>query len=89
MLTIKQRYLNNIKPDLMKAFSFDSVMEVPKVEKIVVNMGVGDAVFNSKALEDAVEEQDWSLVQKMIEDLDDVYSKLERQESGFGYDSDE
>jgi large subunit ribosomal protein L5 len=56
MLTIKQRYLDNIKPDLMKAFSFDSVMEVPKVEKIVVNMGVGDAVFNSKALEDAVEE---------------------------------
>lgn len=40
-------------------------------------------------LEDAVEEQDWSLVQKMIEDLDDVYSKLERQDSGFGYDSDE
>ena len=56
MQTIKQRYLNNIKPDLMKAFSYDSVMEVPKVEKIVVNMGVGDAVFNSKALEDAVEE---------------------------------
>jgi large subunit ribosomal protein L5 len=56
MQTIKQRYLDNIKPDLMKAFSYDSVMEVPKVEKIVVNMGVGDAVFNSKALEDAVEE---------------------------------
>ena len=33
--------------------------------------------------------EEWSLVQKMIEDLDDVYSKLERQESGFGYDSDE
>ncbi len=56
MQTIKQRYLDNIKPELMKAFSYDSVMEVPKVEKIVVNMGVGDAVFNSKALEDAVEE---------------------------------
>lgn len=56
MQTIKQRYLDNIKPDLMKAFSYDSVMEVPKVEKIVVNMGVGDAVFNTKALEDAVEE---------------------------------
>ena len=56
MQTIKQRYLDNIKPDLMKAFSYDSVMEVPKVEKIVVNMGVGDAVFNSKALDDAVEE---------------------------------
>jgi large subunit ribosomal protein L5 len=56
MQTIKQRYLDNIKPELMKAFSYDSVMEVPKVEKIVVNMGVGDAVFNSKALDDAVEE---------------------------------
>jgi len=56
MQTIKQRYLDNIKPELMKAFSYDSVMEVPKVEKIVVNMGVGDAVFNSKVLEDAVEE---------------------------------
>ena len=56
MLTIKQRYLDNIKPELMKAFSYDSVMKVPKVEKIVVNMGVGDAVFNSKVLEDAVEE---------------------------------
>jgi len=54
MQTIKQRYLDNIKPELMKAFSYDSVMEVPKVEKIVVNMGVGDAVFNSKVLEDAV-----------------------------------
>ena len=40
-------------------------------------------------LEDAVEEQDWSLVQKMIEDLDEVYSNLEGQETGFGYDSDE
>ena len=56
MQTIKQRYFETIKPELMKAFSYDSVMEVPKVEKIVVNMGIGDAVFNSKALDDAVEE---------------------------------
>lgn len=56
MQTIKQRYLETIKPELMKAFSYDSVMEVPKVDKIVVNMGIGDAVFNSKALDDAVEE---------------------------------
>ncbi len=33
MQTIKQRYLDNIKPDLMKAFSYDSVMEVPKSRK--------------------------------------------------------
>lgn len=56
MQTIKQRYLETIKPELMKTFSYDSVMEVPKVDKIVVNMGIGDAVFNTKALDDAVEE---------------------------------
>ena len=39
-------------------------------------------------LEDAVEEQDWSLVKKMIEDLDDIYEQLEKQESGFNYDYD-
>ena len=37
-------------------------------------------------LEDAVEEQDWKLVQKMIDDLDDIYEKLDRQESGYNYD---
>jgi large subunit ribosomal protein L5 len=56
MMTIKERYEQQVKPELMKAFEYDSVMEVPKIDKIVVNMGVGDAVFNSKALEDAVDE---------------------------------
>ena len=40
----------------MKKFEYKSVMQVPKIEKIVVNMGVGDAVQNSKALDSAVEE---------------------------------
>ena len=39
-------------------------------------------------LEDAVEEQDWSLVQKIVEDLDEVYTKLDRQESGFEFEED-
>jgi len=39
-------------------------------------------------LEDAVEEQDWALVKKMIEDLDNIYEQLEKQESGFNYDYD-
>lgn len=39
-------------------------------------------------LEDAVEEQDWSLVQKMVDDLDEVYTKLDRQESGFEFEED-
>ena len=40
----------------MSKFNYKSVMQVPKVEKIVINMGVGDAVSNSKALDVAVEE---------------------------------
>jgi len=37
-------------------------------------------------LEDAIEEQDWNLVKKMTEELDGIYERLDRQESGFGYD---
>jgi large subunit ribosomal protein L5 len=43
-------------PSLLSEFKYDSVMEVPKLEKIVINMGVGDAVSNSKLLDDAVNE---------------------------------
>lgn len=56
MIIIKDRYENVVKPELVKAFNYTSVMQVPKIEKIVVNMGVGDAVFNPKVLDDAVEE---------------------------------
>ncbi|MDY0075029.1 MAG: 50S ribosomal protein L5 [Acholeplasmataceae bacterium] len=56
MSIIKDRYENIVKPELIKAFNYTSVMQVPKIEKIVVNMGVGDAVFNPKVLDDAVEE---------------------------------
>ena len=40
-------------------------------------------------LEDAHEEQDWKLVQKIITELDDIYEKLDRQENGFDYDDDQ
>ena len=40
-------------------------------------------------LEDAVEEQDWKLVQKMIDDLDDIYERLDRQENGYDYDDEQ
>ncbi len=56
MSVIKEKYENVVKPELIKAFNYSSVMEVPKIEKIVVNMGIGDAVFNPKVLDDAVEE---------------------------------
>ena len=56
MSIIKDKYENVVKPELIKAFNYTTVMQVPKIEKIVVNMGVGDAVFNAKVLDDAVEE---------------------------------
>jgi large subunit ribosomal protein L5 len=56
MNELKQKYQDEITTSLMNKFNYDSVMQVPKVEKIVINMGVGDAVQNSKALDSAVEE---------------------------------
>ena len=56
MIVIREKYENVVKPELVKAFNYTSTMQVPKIEKIVVNMGVGDAVFNPKVLDDAVEE---------------------------------
>jgi large subunit ribosomal protein L5 len=56
MSRLKEKYQNEISPALMGKFNYKSVMQVPKIEKIVVNMGVGDAVANSKALDVAVEE---------------------------------
>lgn len=53
---LKEKYLNEVTPKLVEQFNYSSVMEVPKLEKIVINMGVGDAVANSKNLDKAVEE---------------------------------
>ncbi|GAC91827.1 50S ribosomal protein L5 [Anoxybacillus flavithermus NBRC 109594] len=48
--------MKEVVPALMSKFNYKSVMQVPKIEKIVINMGVGDAVQNAKALDNAVEE---------------------------------
>ena len=56
MSRLKEKFLNEVSPAIMSKFEYKSVMQIPKVEKIVINMGVGDAVQNSKALDVAVEE---------------------------------
>jgi large subunit ribosomal protein L5 len=53
---LKEKFVKEVTPALMSKFNYKSVMEVPKLDKIVVNMGVGDAVANAKALDIAVEE---------------------------------
>lgn len=56
MNRLNAKYKNEVVPSLIEKFNYKSVMEVPKVEKIVINMGVGDATSNAKNLEKAVEE---------------------------------
>ncbi len=51
---MKERFLNEVTPSLMQKFNYTTVMQVPKIEKVVINMGVGDAVQNSKVLDSAV-----------------------------------
>ena len=54
MNRLKEKYLKEVVPSLQEKYNYKSVMEVPKLEKIVINMGVGDATGNSKLLEAAV-----------------------------------
>ena len=53
---LQNRYLNEVIPSLTKRFSYKNIMEVPKLTTISINMGVGDAKLNPKALESAVDE---------------------------------
>jgi len=56
MNRLQEKYVNEVVPALMEKFNYNSIMEVPSVEKIVINMGVGEAVQNAKVLDNAVEE---------------------------------
>ncbi len=56
MNRLKEKYLNEVVPSLKEKYNYKSIMEVPKLEKIVINMGVGDATSNSKLLDAAVED---------------------------------
>ena len=56
MNRLREKYNNEVKSEMMKKFNYSSVMEIPKIEKIVLNVGCGDAVSNSKVLDDVVEE---------------------------------
>ena len=56
MNRLKKLYDQQVAPSLFKKFNYSSVMEIPKIVKVVINMGVGDATQNSKLLEDAVKE---------------------------------
>lgn len=54
MARLKDKYQQEIVPALMQKFGYKNIMEVPKIEKVVVNIGLGEAIANSKALDAAV-----------------------------------
>ncbi|MGE4282939.1 MAG: 50S ribosomal protein L5 [Clostridia bacterium] len=56
MARMKDKYINEAVPALMKKFNYKSPMQIPKIEKIIVNMGVGEAKDNAKALDAAANE---------------------------------
>ncbi len=56
MNRLREKYENSVRAELVNKFNYTSSMAIPKIEKIVINMGIGDAVANAKVLDDAVEE---------------------------------
>ena len=66
MNRLKERYLKEIVPSLKEKYQYKSVMEVPKLSKIVVNIGVGDATGNSKLLDAAVNDLELITGQKPV-----------------------
>lgn len=54
MLRLKDKYLSEVAPAMMEKFGYKNIMEIPKIEKVVLNMGVGEAVGNPKVLDAAV-----------------------------------
>ncbi len=56
MARLKEKYNETIRQELVNKFNYSSIMQAPQIDKIVVNMGIGDAVQNAKVLDTAVEE---------------------------------
>lgn len=77
MSHLKEKYTSELVPALMKKNNYHSVMEVPKLEKIVINMGVGDATQNSKLLDAAIADL------KVISGLKPIITNSKKSIAGF------
>jgi len=77
MNRLKEKYLNEIVPSLQKKHNYKSVMQVPRLEKVVINIGVGDATSNSKLIEAAVKDLE------LISGQHPVVTKARKSIAGF------
>lgn len=73
----EEKYVNEVQPALISKFNYTSPMQAPKIEKIVLNMGVGDAVTNSNNLDEAVSEL------KLISGQQPIITKAKKSIAGF------
>ena len=66
MARLKETYLNEIVPALQKKFEYKNIMQVPKLDKVVINMGVGEAKENAKVLDTAIKDLETITGQKAV-----------------------
>lgn len=66
MARLKEAYLTEIRDAMQKKFEYKNVMEIPKIEKIVINMGVGEAKENAKIMETAIKDLETITGQKAV-----------------------
>ena len=66
MSRLKEQYQNEIIDAMIKKFGYKNIMEVPKLDKVVINMGVGEAKDNAKALDSAVADMEKITGQKAV-----------------------
>ena len=77
MSRLKEKYLNEVVPTMIKEFRYKGIMAVPRIEKVVLNMGLGDAIQNIKTLDFGVEELSLIAGQRA------VVTKAKRSIAGF------
>ena len=77
MSRLKEKYEKEVVPAMMKEFEYKSIMAVPRLEKVILNMGLGEAIFNIKVLDNGVEEL------ALIAGQRPVITKAKRSIAGF------
>ena len=77
MSRLKDKYENEVVPALIKEFKYTSIMAVPRLEKVVLNMGLGEAIYNVKIIDSGVEEL------KLISGQKPVVTKAKKSIAGF------
>lgn len=66
MARLKQLYLDTIQPELMKKFGYSNIMQAPRLEKIIINMGCGEAALDNKKLDGAIDNLEQIAGQKVV-----------------------